>query len=191
MTHSVMAFDTIYLTPTMQLSFFGGPEYSEVDSQIVTMQMILPQVLFTSVPISNKKWSGAGGASFSWQGQHTSITAEFVRRVTNGGGILGTTTMNSANAGLRRQITPKTTLNFAGGYATNDALMASTTGIASLKTATGSVGVSRRLGVHFGLELDYARVYQEQSGVAPTLIPANHNRAAVTLSYDFSRPLGR
>jgi hypothetical protein len=190
-THSLMAFHTVYLKPTMQLSFFGGPEYSEVDSQFVFTQVILPQVLMTSVPVSNKRWSGAGGASYSWQGPRTSITAEFVRRVTGGGGILGTTQMNSATAGLRRRVTPSTTLSFGASYAVNDALMPTTAGIAALKTAMGSAGISRRLGTHFGLELSYARVYQEQSSGGGPVVPANHNRGLVSLSYDFSRPLGR
>jgi hypothetical protein len=190
-THSVMYFHTIYLKPTMQLSFFAGPEYSEVDSQIVVPQLQLPLVLFVSFPISNKTWSGAGGTSFSWQGQHTSISADFVRRVSDGGGVQGAVFMNSVNGGLRRQITRSTTLSLAGAYASSDALFASTTGIGSLKTATGSVGISRRLGTHLGLDLNYVRAYQQPAAGATVSLPAYHNRGLVTLSYDFSRPLGR
>ena len=190
-THSVMFFHTINLNPTMQLSFFAGPEYSDVSSQIVIPQVQLPLVLFISVPISHKTWSGSGGASYSWQGEHTSITAGFVRRVSDGGGVQGAVTMTSVTGALQRQITRSTTLNFAGGYATNDALMGSTSAIGSLKTASGSVGINHRFGAHLGLDLSYARVYQEQTAGTTVPLPANHNRGAVTFSYDFSRPLGR
>lgn len=190
-THSMMAFDTIYLKPNMQLSFFGGPEYSVVDSSFMTTQVVLPQVLFISVPISNNRWSGSGGASFSWQGTRTSVSADFVRRVNGGGGILGTSQMNSASVGLRRKITPSTTVSVVGGYSTNDALLAATTGLDSLRTASGTVGLSRRLGAHFGLDLSYSRLYQEQFPSGGSSIPSNHNRGLITISYDFSRPLGR
>jgi hypothetical protein len=190
-THSVMYFHTISLKPTMQLSFFAGPEYSEVNSQIVVPEVQLPQVLLVSFPISQKTWSGAGGASYSWQGQHTSINAEFVRRVSDGGGVQGVVFLNSASGGVRRQITRSTALSFSGGYSTNDPLPGSTAGIGLLKTATGSIGVSRRLGAHFGLDLNYTRAYQEPAAGASVALPAYQNRGAVTLSYDFSRPLGR
>ena len=190
-SQSVMLFHTIYLKPTMQLSFFAGPEYSAVDSQIVIPQVQLPFVLFVSIPISQKRWSGAGGASYSWQGEHTSITAGVVRQVSDGGGVQGAVTLTSVSGALRRQIARSTTLSFSGGYATNDALFTSTSGIGSLKTATGSIGIGRRLGAHFGLDLSYARIYQEPAAGATVSVPAYHNRGLVTFSYDFSRPLGR
>jgi hypothetical protein len=190
-THSVIYFHTIYLKPTMQLSFFAGPEYSEVDSEIVVPELQLPVVSFVSFPVSDRTWSGAGGASFSWQGQHTSVGAEFVRRVSDGGGVQGTVLANSVNAGLRRQITRSTTLSLGGTYASGDALFASVTGTGLLKTATGTLGISHRLGAHFGLDVNYTRAYQEPAAGASVTLPAYHNRGAVTLSYDFSRPLGR
>jgi hypothetical protein len=190
-THSLMYFHTIYLTPKMQLSFFAGPEYSEVNSHIVVPEIQLPQVLLVSFPISTKTWSGSGGTSFSWQGQHTGISAEFVRRVSDGGGVQGAVFLNSVNGGIRRQITPSTTLAFAAGYSTNDPLPGSTSGISLLKTATGTFGIGRRLGAHLGLDLSYTRSRQEPAGGAPISVPAYHNRGLVTLSYDFSRPLGR
>lgn len=190
-THSVVVFHTIYLKPTMQLSFFAGPEYSVLDSQILVPQVQPPLVLLVSMPVSQKKWSGSGGVNYSWQGEHTSITAGFVRQVSDGGGLQGAVTLTSANGALRRQITRSTTLSVAGGYATNEALLTSTSGIGTLKTASGSVGIGRRLGAHFGLDLSYARIYQEPAAGATVSIPAYHNRGLVTFSYDFSRPLGR
>ena len=190
-THSLTYFHTIYLKPTMQLSFFAGPEYSEVDSQIVLPDVQPPLGLVVSVPISNRTWSGAGGASYSWQGPHTSITAQFVRRVSDGGGVQGVVFANSVSGGLRWQITRSTTMSLAGGYAASDALIAATSGIDSLKTATGGIGISRRLGAHFGLDLGYSRIHQASAAGATVSLPAKHNRGWVSLSYDFSRPLGR
>lgn len=181
-THSLLLFHTIYLQPRMSFSIFAGPEYSEFDSTAATAGPVL---------ISSDRWSVAGGASYSWQGENTSVQINAVRRVSDGGGLLEAVQLNSVNGALRRQLTRRSNLEFGAAYGKSDSIGNVSTAIDSIQVASGSVSWERRLGANLGLKLGYARDYQLQDPGVSVSSEANHNRGWVTVSYDFSRPLGR
>ncbi len=187
-THSLLFFHTIYLQPHMLLSVYAGPEYSELDSHTITTVVVLPRVLIVSLPVSNNQWSVAAGASYGWQGEHTSAQVSAARRVSDGGGLLEAVQLNNVSGALRRQLTRSSTLGFGAGYAQSNALGNSSTAANSLKTASGNVSWERRLGANLGLGLGYAREYQQGVTVKNRV---DHNRGWVSISYDFSRPIGR
>lgn len=186
-THSILYFHTIYLKPNMQLSFFGGPEFTQSDSHVVSTVVTLPLVLIVSVPVSNHITSGSAGATFSWQGQFTSARAEVIRRVSDGGGLTGSVITNSVSGGLRRQISRSMDFGIDAGYGNNSPLV-TTSSAGSINSSYGAFSVNRKLGNSLGLTLGYSRNWQKQSAA---LGAASHNRAWATLSYSFSRPIGR
>jgi hypothetical protein len=190
-THSVLLFHTIYLQPRMQLSFFAGPQYSDVDSHTVSTMITLPFVYLVSVPTSSKRWSASGGASYSWQGEHTSARVEISRSVSDGGGLLSVVQLSSARGSLRRQLTRSWSVAFGAGYAKSEALGTSFSSADSLNSTTGSIAMERSLGANLGLQMGYSRDYQQQYASASAENEMNHNRGWVSISYDFSRPLGR
>jgi hypothetical protein len=189
--HTLLYFHTIYLQPRTQLSVFAGPEYSNLDTSSVTTVVQLPFVYIVSVPVTQKRWSATGGASYSWQGEHTSVRVDFVRKVSDGGGLLSTVRLNSVTGALRRQLTRSWIAAFGAGYAKSDSLGGSFSTADSLKSASGSIAIERQLGTHVGLQLGYARDYQQPYTTTSTTNEINHNRGWVSLSYDFSRLLGR
>jgi hypothetical protein len=174
--HSVFLFYTVYFKPTLSLSLFGGPQYSDTEQ-------------FATPP--SKSWSPATGASLGWQGRLTSFAASYSRRINDGGGLSGAVHSNSANASMRRQLTRTLSASVGANYATNSVLNAlpqlSTTG----HTLSGNASVQRQIGGRLNLQLQYTRLHQSYSGIAAISSTPDRNREAVTISYQFSRPLGR
>jgi hypothetical protein len=180
--HSVIAFDTYALKPSMTLSFFGGPQYSEnrfpttsTPPQIGTQEM----------------WSAAGGVNFGWTAPRTSVQAGYTRSIADGGGVQSSVQLNSVSGSLRRQLTNRTALTILGSYATNDALVPSTIGASSSKYASGGVSVTRQVGTNYFLQAGYMRQSQKTTGISTLGNDVRRDLVIASFSYQFARPWGR
>jgi hypothetical protein len=190
-THSFLLFNTIYLRPRMSLSLFGGPEYWDYNSQVITQIVTVPVVLVISTPVSQQKWTFAAGGSFNWQGERTSAQVGASRRISDGGGILGPVELVSAHAAIRQRLTRSTALA-VGAVAGDNRLLANFNGASDrLRSVTGSAAIEQMLGPSFMVSLGYARDYQRESGGTPPPTDVNHNRGWVSLTYNFSKAIGR
>ncbi len=193
-TSSYLAFHTHYLQPgRMSVAVFGGAEYSDLTTQIVTTVVTLPTVTVTSVPVERKTWSWTAGAAYLWQGERTGVSANVLRKVSDGGGLLSGVEVASGGVGLRRQLTRTTEVSLSASYGDSRALAANAGAIGEVKSGSGSVELRQQLGRSVSAGLGYGRDYQQQSGnVAPVVnLNTNHNRGWITLRYQFSRALGR
>ena len=56
---------------------------------------------------------------------------------------------------------------------------------------SGTASVQQQFGQHVNVQLGYTRLHQTYSGVAVLATTPNTNREFVSISYQFSRPLGR
>ena len=175
-TQSVFLFYTIYFKPTLSVSFFGGPQYSN------TQQFGLP---------TSSSWSPAGGASFAWQGKLTSFAASYSQTINNGGGLGGAVHGSNASASLRRQLARNLSATVGAGYANNSVLDASPAFNTGGHTISGNASVQRQIGQHLNVQLQYMRLQQSYTDVAAISSIPNQNRVAINISYQFSRPLGR
>jgi hypothetical protein len=189
-THSILLFHTIYLKPRMALSFFAGPEYSNLNTQIVSTVVSVPLITVVSVPSTRQTWSGSGGASFSWQGEHTSISFGGARKVSDGGGLLSAVEITSVSGAMRRQVSPSATVGFGLIYG-NDRQLSNISAASKLKSASGSVSWEQHIGRSISANFGYGRDFQQQSGKTLAAADANHNRGWITLDYNFTHPLGR
>jgi hypothetical protein len=174
--HSIFLFYTLYFKPTLSLSLFGGPQYSDTQQLVAT---------------PSRSWSPAAGASIGWQGRLTSLAASYSRRINDGGGLIGAVHSNSADVSLRRQFTRTLSTSIGASYASNrvlDALDSLNTGG---HTISGIASVQHQIGAHLGLQLQYMRLHQSYSNIAAISSTPDRNRESVTISYQFSRPLGR
>ena len=188
-THSLLLTHSINLEHGLSLSFFAGPEYSTLDTQTVTMHVTPTVISFATVNNMSHQISGSGGGTFGWQGQLTSIKLEASRKVSDGGGLFGAVELTSFSGGIRRQIAKYSVLHLNAQYGRNEALATSNTS-PTLTSATGGLGLEQQLGQKFMLNMDYARDYQ--TGLSTTSTSAiNHNRGSISISYNFTRPLGR
>ena len=58
-------------------------------------------------------------------------------------------------------------------------------------TVSGTVSVQHPMSEHFKAELGYARLHQSYSGIAVISTAPDSNREFISISYQFTRPLGR
>lgn len=188
-THSFLLSHTIYLQPRMTLSFFVGPEYTQLDTVTVTMNVAPPVISFATVSNAEHHLSVSGGGGFGWQGEHTSVRLDVSRKVSDGGGLLKAVQLTSVGGGIRQQVAKSTALHISALYGHNREL-GNTATSALLNSASAGAGVEQRLPVNFMLRLDYNRDYQKGNSVSP-LGSVNHNRGSISISYNFTRPLGR
>jgi hypothetical protein len=174
--HSVFLFYTLYLKPTLSISVFGGPQYSD------TQQFGLP---------TTTAWSPAGGASMGWLGRVTSFALSASRAINDSGGLSGAVQAISATASSRRQLTRNLSASAGASYASNNILDALPAFNTNGHTISGNASVQRQFGQHLNLQLQYMRLHQSYSNIAALSSTPDRNRESITISYQFSRPLGR
>ncbi len=175
--HSIFGFYTFYVSPRFSVAFFGGPQWSTASGVAV---------------IAGHSWSPAGGVTLEWQGAHTSFSGEYSRRITDSGGLQGATQSSTVSASLRRQLTRFVTMGAGGGYSKNEVLYANAaTGSSDGHTAFGNGSLGFMLSQHLSLQLEYTRLHQNYVDIPALSFFPDRNRAAVSISYQFERPLGR
>jgi hypothetical protein len=178
---------TISPSKRFSLSVFGGPQYADISPQFY---------LGASGPASqpgSKSWSGAGGGSMSWQGKVSSIAVSYSHIVGSGGGLIAAAQTDSASAAFRQQLTRTLGASVAAAYinqAVIGGLSQVTTSSSNGHGISGTAALQQQLGQHLSLQLGYTRLHQSYNVAAVSATP-DTNREFVSVSYQFSRPLGR
>ena len=182
-THALLFFYTLYPTLRFSISFFGGPQHSDtIQPPLPPLNLQLPEA---------RAWTPEAGASLSWQGRLSSLAVSYSHAVSSGGGLSGAVQMDSASASVRQQLTKTLNASLGGGYTQNDVLSSSLPGGTGGHTVSGTASLQQQLGQHLSLQLGYTRLHQVYSNVAVLSLTPDTNREFVSLSYQFSRPLGR
>jgi len=183
-THAILFFYTLYATSTFSVSFFGGPQHSD------TVQPPLPP-LNIQLPAA-RAWTPAAGASLSWQGRLSAVAVSYKHIVSGGGGLFGAVHTDSASTSIQQQITRSLTASVAASYAQNNVLGSPLFGGATDgHTVSGMASLQKQFGEHVNVQLGYTRLHQSYSDVAVLSTNPDTNRGFVSVSYQFSRPLGR
>lgn len=180
-TQSLMLFYTLYLQRTVSFSLFGGPQYSDTYGGVLLAGEILPPL---------RSWSPGGGGSLNWQGQHTSLTASYSRRISDGGGLQGAVSYNGADASIRHQFTAALSGTLGANYSVNKVLDATALDNNGGHSISGTCSVQRSFGEHFNLTAGYLRLHQSYDVAALAVVP-NRDRVWLSIGYQFQRPLGR
>jgi len=182
-TQAVLFFYTLYASSRLSFSAFGGPQYANVGPQF-------PETGSTPLPGSHS-WNPAAGGSLSWQARRSSFAMSYSHVISGGGGLLGAVKMDSANASFRQQLSHALSASVTGGYAQND-ILGTANGLGENgHTVSGSATVQQQFHQHVNLQLGYTRLHEDYSTVAVLAATPNTNREFVSISYQFSRPLGR
>ena len=182
-TVAVLFFYTLYPNSKVSVSFFGGPQYSDT-----AQAPILPAQLPTPAA---KAWTPAAGASASWQGHLSTLALSYSHVISGGGGLIETVHMDNLSLSLRQQLTRTLNASLSGGYAQNNVLGASLPGVYSGHSVLGTASLRQQFGQHVTLQLGYTRLHQDYSAVTVLSSAPDTNREFISLSYQFSRPLGR
>lgn len=183
LTHEVLGFITISVTPAIHLSLFAGPEFSAIDNRSFSLQF----------PIRTNYTSVAGGYTLSWQGQHNGVSVSFVQQVSdpglNSGGSL---LVRTVGVQAQRQLGQRTSFRLFGNYISNNRLDPSST-FSLADAASAGVGLSRTLSPH--LALSFSAVRQQFLGNGSSglqnYLQRSHDICSVSLSYSFAHPIGR
>jgi hypothetical protein len=182
-THALLVYYTLYAMSRFSISFFGGPQYSN------TIEPPQPPLLTQATTI--RQWTPAAGASLNWQGRLNNVALSYSRGISSGGGLIGAVQMNSATASFRQQITRYLSGFVSGGYTQNQVLATTLAAGNDGHSVLGTASLQQQLGPHINLQLGYTRVHQVYSNVAVLAATPDTNREFVSISYQFSRPLGR
>jgi hypothetical protein len=127
----------------------------------------------------------------SWQGRFSNVALSYSHIISGGGGLIGAVKMDTASLSIRQQLARRLNGFLAGGYAQNDVLGSALAGATKGHTLYGTASLRQDFGQHVSAQVGYTRLHQNYSGVAVLATTPNTNREFVSISYLFSRPLGR
>lgn len=176
-THAGLLFYTFLPSRWFSFSVFGGPQYADTTQP-------QPQPVL-------KGWNPSAGTSASWQGRVTAVAVSYSHSIAGSGGLIEAVHMDNASASLRQQLNKTLTGTIAGAYIQNNLLSGAILGFNSGHSVSATASLQQQLGQHFTVQLGYTRLHQSYSNVAVISLAPDTNREFFTLSYQFSRPLGK
>ena len=181
-TQAVLFFYTFYPSTRFSMSFYGGPQHADtVQPPTTSSQIAFPEL---------KSWQPAAGVSLNWQGKLTALAVSYAHMVAGGSGLTGAVQMDGGSASIRQLITKALSGSISGGYAQNDLLGNAFVG-QSGHSISGTASLQQMVGQHLTVQLGYTRLHQVYTNVAVISTTPNTNREFVSVSYQFSRSLGR
>jgi hypothetical protein len=185
---TVFLFDEIRLSTTMTLTLFGGPDYAHIHNNILVSSAGSPSVF----PGLHDVWSPAGGASYTWRGKRLALRLSGSSMVTDGGGATGAVRAVTGSGELRRDFTKRWTASLGFTYSDGRLIEgAATTNASTITTEQATLGVVHKLSQRVSMSGQYSHVQQLSQGAITPYNSGNHNRASMSLMYQFAKPLGR
>ena len=181
-TQAALFFYSFLPTKRLSFSLFGGPQYSDSSPISLPQQSTTPEA---------KAWTPAVGASWSWRGRVSSFAMSYSHVISGGGGLYGAVHMDNASANVRQKITKALSGSLVGGYTNNNVLAGSIPFSNNGHTIQGTATLQQQFGQSLSLILGYTRLHQTYANVQVISQTPDTNREFVSLSYQFSRPLGR
>ncbi len=177
-TQAFTPFYSIFFTRTFSLSFSGGPQY---------VNTVEPAPFGKYV-----SWVPSASAGIGWQGMRTSFSAGYGRSVSELPGLFGAQVSTNANATARWLVTRNWSLGANGNYQVQKSAGPSIlVGSGSGHTVSGAISAGRAINEHLQLGFGYDRMHQSYGNISTIASVPNSDQAYVSLSYRFTRPLGR
>ncbi len=188
--NAFQGFVNYQLNRSWSISGWAGPEYITAKTIIVYFNQY--------ITLYQNDWVPAFGMNIGWQGYRDSVTLGASRQVSDGGGLLATTTVYNANAAYRRKINARWdgTVSFVYGF--NASFAASNLNKQLFPNRTYSilqsaVQLTRQITPALQANLTYLYIRETQKNIYfvnayPTY---NDSRIQVSLQYNWNHPLGR
>jgi hypothetical protein len=175
--NTVNLFYTVYLLNELTLSISVGPQHYEVT------QSPLPP---------SAAWTPSVTGSVAWQGNQVNFAASYSRSVAGGGGLFGAFNTTMANASARwrfaRAWTVQSTVNYNLRKNVTPLFFSSESGGRSI---SGTATLEHPLTEHLRASFAYQRLHQSYGGIAAIIGNPDSDRESISISYQFTRPLGR
>ncbi len=176
-TNTVSIFYSTHLNRSLSMSVSVGPQYHDSSE---------------GGGPTTQSWGPAVTASVGWRGEHTSLNGHYSRSVYGGGGLLGTYETDAVNASANWQMERTWSIGSSGLY-TNSRNVNSAEALTSPggNTISGTAFLQHKIGEHLNAELGYARLHQNYNSIALVSTAPDSDRVYISVSYQFTRPLGR
>ncbi len=175
-TQAMLVSYTINVTPTMTVSLFAGPQHAETTGLGL---------------VANPRWLPAVGGSYTWQSNRMSFGGSVAHRISDGGGLAGAVQLTSFDASFRYRWLRYWELRLESSYGKSDLLDTFGLPAQNSRSAIGLIAVSREIGEHLTIEASYLRANQTGLGTSGSTVAFDRNRPQMSISYRFSRPIGR
>jgi hypothetical protein len=183
--HSFTVVNTLSLSRRITLSGFVGPQYSENQGLVAGTTQTQPG--------QSNAWSVGAGVEGGWQSERTSVLAGYSRSVSDGGGVLGAVRLQNVRGTFRRELVPGWVATVTANHGTNQSItVPSQTSAGSITLTSAGASLERNVGKKIGIRFGYTHDFQQRLGVpgAVQTLDAHRNRYFVTLSYQWTKPLG-
>lgn len=136
-------------------------------------------------------WSPVATASIGWQGPITNFAVSYTRAVSAGGGLVGLYRQSSASASAQWKIAHKWNTSVGANYITLGNDSPQYQALSGGHTIYGSASVGRAIGKSLQLAGGYSRIHESYPGIAAVEANPDSNRVYGSVSYQFTRPVGR
>ena len=175
--NNLLGFYTAYPKSNLSLSLGGGAQrYKLTQSPLAPAQAWAPSAL----------------GSIGWQGPRTSFALTYSRVVTEGEGVIGAYSTNAGTLSGRWQLSPNWNASLGGNYAQLAAVDRSFAGsMPGGHSLSGTVSVGRQLGPRLSFLAQYQRIHEDYAGIPAISNAPNSSLESGSITYRFSRPLGR
>jgi hypothetical protein len=176
------------IRPNMTISGWIGPQYTSTKTVACVPELVNGVIEIVCIHYSSL-WSTALGVNFGWQRRRDSFLAGFTRSVSDGGGIIATSQVNSVNGSYRRMFTPKMDLTLSARYFHD---VSTTVSSRSFNNFFLNTALTYKFTKSLNTTAQYAYVHQTQSN-SILLGPTNYNTniVGVSVNYTWDHPLGR
>jgi hypothetical protein len=178
LTHIVFGFYTYYFTRSFSVSILGGPEHYNTWG--------------TGAP-SQTAWTPAIQGSFGWQTLRTNVAANYAHLVSGAGGLIGTYHSDTASLSARHALSRTWSVGANVTYGLFDNVNESAAAVYGTggKTIFGGAYLDHQFKERLVAELGYSHYHQDYPAIPSASSSPDSNRVNVSISYQFSRPIGR
>lgn len=180
-TDSGFLFYTFNPANHWSVSIFAGPQHSKTVQPAFASSQLAAS--------SSREWHPAAGASLGWESRVIAGAVSYSHAASGGSGLFGAVQLDSANAGLRAQLTRSTRMSVSGFYG-NSRGLEQIAGMNNGHSISGTIALERIFGARFMAQAGYTRLHQTY-GIPVIAGAPDTNREFVSFSYIFTRPWGR
>lgn len=181
--HSILYTHSIAISPSVAIGFFAGPDYTISEGQVLFDGTVIRTTGRT------ESWQPTAGVNLTVQKNRTAVVAGYTKRIADGGGVLGATSLHEAHASLSRRLGKRWTADAGFQYGHSNLLNATID--TPVDTVSVGGGVQHQLARNVSLDVRYGWSHQDGGSGGLGFLSVDHNRVAVALTYSFSKPLGR
>lgn len=175
-TNAAVLFYTWLPNARFSVSAFAGPQFAATSQPALpTSHMLVPEA----------------GGSLGWQSERTALAASYTHSIIGGGGLIGATQADAATALVRQRVATGWTAELNGSYVNNRVIPVIDLPITNGHSLAASAALTREFNSRLRVQAGYTRLHQVYEDLSEISQYPDTNREWVTVSYLFTKALGR